>query len=250
MMTRLTCGVARKRIVARHVGCSAPAMNHTATIHPSDSLAQLATARAGASRVFHRHNLDFCCHGQISLADACRKKGLDVDTLIHQIEAEQRIAEPVEPWTERPIAELVEHIVAHFHEPHRRELPRLQSMAERVEKVHGDKASCPRGLAALIAGLAADLVLHMQKEERILFPMIVRGEGADAAGPIQVMEQEHVDASAVLAAIRDLTTDYQPPPEACGTWKALYLGLDEFERDLMQHVHLENHVLFPRALHS
>ncbi|MEO6593850.1 MAG: hemerythrin domain-containing protein [Planctomycetota bacterium] len=80
-----------------------------------------------------------------------------------------------------------------------------------------------------------------------MFPMLARGEGA-AAGPIQVMEQEHEDAGAQFAAIRALSTDHAPPPEACGTWRALYLGLAEFERDLMQHVHLENYVLFPRAM--
>lgn len=225
-------------------------MSQTTTIQPTDTLAQLATSRAGASRVFHRHHLDFCCHGQISLTDACRKKGLDVDALIREVEAERVDAEPVEPWQQRPLPELIAHIVTRFHEPHRRELPRLQAMAERVEKVHGDKPSCPRGLAAMVAGLAAELTQHMQKEEQILFPMLNRGEGANAVGPIQVMEQEHEDAGAVLESMRKLATDYEPPEEACGTWRALYLGLDEFERELMQHVHLENYVLFPWAMRA
>ena len=225
-------------------------MSKTETVQPTDSLAHLATTRAGASRVFHRHNLDFCCHGNISLADACQKKRLDADALIREVEAEERTADPVEPWDTRALPELVEHILAGFHEPHRRELPRLQAMAERVEKVHGDKPSCPRGLAALIAELATDLEQHMQKEEQILFPMIVSGQGRGAAAPIQVMETEHADAGAALVAIRELATDFQPPNDACGTWQALYLGLSEFERDLMQHVHLENYVLFPRALQS
>tara|TARA_R110002094_G_scaffold149604_5_gene138194 strand:- start:388 stop:1065 length:678 start_codon:yes stop_codon:yes gene_type:complete len=225
-------------------------MNKTASVVPSDTLAQLATARAGASRVFHRYNLDFCCHGQISLNEACAKKSIDVDQLIREVEAEERVAEPVEPWGERALAAVVEHIISHFHEPHRAELPRLLEMAQRVEKVHADKASCPHGLAKVIANLKADLIQHMEKEEQILFPMIVRGDGANAAAPIQVMEQEHVDAGDALTAIRKLTTDYQPPADACGTWRALYLGLDEFEQDLMKHVHLENYVLFPRALRS
>lgn len=225
-------------------------MSATQSMQPSDTLAQLAMTRAGASRVFHRHNLDFCCHGDISLADACQKKGIDAGALIREMEAEERTADPVEPWHTRALPELVEHVLSQFHEPHRQELPRLQEMAERVEKVHADKSSCPRGLAALVAGLAADLEQHMQKEEQILFPMIVSGEGKGAAAPTQVMEQEHVDAGAGLAAIRAKTTDYQPPADACGTWQALYLGLEEFERDLMQHVHLENYVLFPRALQS
>ncbi|MBL8729401.1 MAG: iron-sulfur cluster repair protein YtfE [Planctomycetes bacterium] len=225
-------------------------MSPTTIVHATDTLAQLATRRAGASRVFHRHNLDFCCHGQIRLDEACAKKGLDVDALIREIEAEASHAAPLEPWQERAIPELIAHIVTRYHEPHRQELPRLLAMAERVEKVHGDKPTCPRGLAALLAGLAGELAQHMQKEEQILFPMLARGEGANATRPIQVMEQEHEDAGAVLAAMRALATDYQPPVDACGTWRALYLGLDEFERELMQHVHLENYVLFPRAMRS
>lgn len=225
-------------------------MNEPTTITPNDTLAGLAATRAGASRAFARHNLDFCCHGQVSLAEACAKKGLAVDTLIREVEAEERADESFVRWDERPIPELIEHIVTRFHLPHREELPRLLAMAQRVEQVHREKPACPRGLAALIDQLAAELRLHMRKEEEILFPMLARGHGAAAAGPIQVMEQEHEDAAAVLAKIRELTGDHLPPPEACGTWRALYLGLAEFERELMRHVHLENHVLFPRAARS
>jgi regulator of cell morphogenesis and NO signaling len=225
-------------------------MNTTPNIVPSDQLADLAATRAGASRVFARHGLDFCCHGQVSLAEACAKKGLDVESLTQEIEAEERIDESFERWDRRPLAELIEHLLARFHEPHRRELPRLFEMATRVEKVHGEKPTCPTGLAALLGQLSADLHLHMQKEEQILFPLIARGGGAAAAGPIQVMEQDHEDAGAQLARIRELTDGHTPPAEACGTWRALYLGLAEFERELMQHVHLENYLLFPRALRS
>jgi regulator of cell morphogenesis and NO signaling len=222
----------------------------TQTIVPSDTLADLAASRAGASRVFLRHNLDFCCHGQVSLADACAKKGFDVEALIREIEAERPQDPSFERWDQRPLPELIEHVVTRVHEPHRAELPRLCDMAARVEKVHGDKEACPTGLSALLRQLAAELQLHMQKEEQILFPMIARGDGAAAGGPVQVMEQEHEDAGAQLERIRELTGDHTPPAEACGTWRALYLGLAEFERDLMQHVHLENYVLFPRALRA
>lgn len=225
-------------------------MSRTQNIVPTDTLADLAASRAGASRVFARHNLDFCCHGRVSLTDACDKKGIDVDALVRELEAEQPLDESFERWDQRPLPEVIEHILARFHEPHRVELPRLREMAARVEKVHGDKGACPTGLAALLDQFATELESHMQKEEQVLFPMIARGDGAAAGGPVQVMEQEHEDAGAQLARIRALTTDYVPPAEACGTWRALYLGLAEFERELMQHVHLENFVLFPRALCS
>ena len=225
-------------------------MTQTTTIRATDTLADLAATRAGASRAFARRNLDFCCHGQVSLREACARKGIDVDALIREIQAEERADEDFERWDARPLPDLIAHLVTHFHDAHRRERPRLVTMAERVEKVHGDKASCPRGLAAHVARLEADLRLHMEKEEAILFPMLASGQGAAAAGPIQVMEQEHEDAGTALRAIRALTTDHVPPPDACGTWRALYLGLAEFEHDLMQHVNLENHVLFPRALRA
>jgi regulator of cell morphogenesis and NO signaling len=225
-------------------------MDKARDIAPADTLADLAASRAGASRVFARHDLDFCCHGRVSLAEACARRGFDVASLIREIEAEQQLDESFERWDRRPLTEVIEHVVTRFHESHRRELPRLLEMAARVERVHGGKASCPTGLAALLGRLSTELLVHMQKEEQVLFPLIARGDGALAAGPIRVMEQEHEDAGELLARIRALTGDHTPPAEACGTWRALYLGLAEFERELMQHVHLENHVLFPQAVRT
>jgi len=225
-------------------------MQNAPAITPNDTLADLAARRAGASRAFARHHLDFCCHGQVSLAETCAKKGIDVDALIREIEQEERKDETFERWDQRSLPELTQHLVARFHEPHREELPRLLLMARRVEKGHGDKPLCPRGLADLLENLTADLLQHMEKEEQILFPMVERGDGASAGPPIEVMQHEHEDAGAELAKIRQLTNDHTPPADACGTWRALYLGLAEFERELMQHVHLENYVLFPGALKS
>lgn len=219
-------------------------------ITPNDTLADLATQRAGASRAFARHHLDFCCHGAVTLAETCEKKGLDVDALIREIEAEEPNDDSFERWSDRPLTDLVEHLLSSFHAPHKQELPRLLAMANKVEKVHGDKSTCPRGLAALLEKLSADLHQHMGKEEEILFPMIQRGEGKLAGPPIACMQKEHVEAGDELARIRELTNDHTPPEGACGTWTALYLGLAEFEHELMKHVHLENYVLFPRALSS
>jgi regulator of cell morphogenesis and NO signaling len=215
---------------------------------PTDTLADLATSRAGASRVFARHGMDFCCHGRISLAEACAKKGLEAEQLIAEIEAEERVGEPAARWEARPLAEIVAHIETRFHHAHRQELPRLRAMAQRVEQVHGDKSTCPRGLAEVLGQLAAELEQHMLKEEEVLFPLLAAGRGSSAGTQIQAIEQEHEDAAVQLATIRVLTEDHVPPAEACGTWRALYLGLAEFERELMEHVHLENHLLFPRAL--
>lgn len=222
----------------------------TDAVTPAHTLADLATTRAGASRVFQRHGLDFCCGGRVSLAEACAERKLDVAALIEEIESEVREATGFDRWDERPLPDVIDHVLGHFHEPHRRELPRLREMAEKVERVHADKASCPRGLALYLAQLTEELEQHMQKEEQILFPLLRSDRAFMAAGPIQVMEEEHRDVAEHLARLRELTGDYTPPPEACGTWTALYLGLAELQHDLMEHVHLENNVLFPRALRN
>lgn len=222
----------------------------TAPIRPDTTLADLATTRAGASRVFHRHGLDFCCHGRISLAKACEEHKLDVEALLAELRAEEERTKDFEPWDERALPLVVEHLLVHYHQRHREELPRLIFAARKVEAVHGEKPSCPKGLAAHLERISEELEDHMQKEEQVLFPMVLSGRGAMAAMPVQVLEMEHNDHARNLQRSRALAHDFIPPPEACGTWRALYLGLEELERELMQHIHLENNVLFPRALRS
>ncbi len=121
-------------------------------------------------------------------------------------------------------------------------------MAHKVERVHASKNDCPRGLAEHLEYMARELEQHMLKEEELLFPMILAGDGALAAMPIQVMEQEHQDHGKNLTRLHALARGFEAPDEACGTWQALYLGLRELEAALMRHIHLENHVLFPMVL--
>jgi regulator of cell morphogenesis and NO signaling len=215
-----------------------------------ESLAGLATREAGASRVFARYRLDYCCHGGESLEDACARRGLDPQAMLAEIAAEAPRDERFERFDDRPLPEVIDHILARYHAGHREELPRLHAMAEKVEAVHRDKPDCPRGLAAHLELLSKELEEHMQKEEQVLFPMLRAGRGSLASGPIQVLELEHEDHARNLERSRELAHDFVPPADACGTWRALYLGLDEFEREVMRHVHLENHVLFPRALNG
>ena len=217
---------------------------------PTETLAELATTRPGAALVFHRHGLDFCCHGQVGLEAACRARGLEPAAIAEELGAAPGADEPFERWDRRPLAELIEHVLARYHAKHRADLPPLCAMARKVEAVHAAKASCPRGLAAHLARMADELEQHMQKEEQVLFPLLLAGRGRLAGMPIQAMEREHEDHARNLARLGELAGGYRPPPEACGTWRALYLGLAELERELMQHIHLENNVLFPRALRA
>jgi regulator of cell morphogenesis and NO signaling len=218
-------------------------------LNPTQSLADLALTIPAASRVFRRHRLDFCCGGKKSVAEACAARGLDVTSILQQIEADAPVAQSVD-WQTRPLPELIDHILVNYHEPHRRELADLIELARKVERVHADKTNVPRGLTEHLAHMLEAMELHMQKEERILFPAIVRGMRSELSGPIHQMESEHDDHGESLRVLRDLASDFIPPPEACTSWRALFLRCEQLEADLMAHVHLENHVLFPRVLSS
>jgi len=217
-------------------------------IQNSTSLAQLARTVPAASRVFHRHHLDFCCAGQRSLSDACAAAGLDAQTLAAEIETESTIAPSSARWDDLGPQALVQYILDTYHAPLRPELQRLYEMARKVEMVHARKPSCPQGLAEHLRFMADAVEEHLQKEEQILFPMILEGKGPFAGMPIQVMVQEHDDHGEALRKTRQLTGDLRVPAEACTTWHALYTGLETLERDLMDHIHLENNVLFPMVL--
>ena len=219
------------------------------TITRETTLADLAVTRAGASRVFYKYGLDFCCHGNVSLKETCDRKGIKFEMLVDEIEQQEQVVdETFDRWDEKPLDELIAYIFARFHESHRRDIPRLIDMAKKVEKIHRTKSGCPHGLSDCLEQMYAELERHMQKEETILFPIICSGRGALAIMPIHVMEREHEEAGENLTRLRRLTHDFLTPDEACPTWRALYFGLAEFEEELMQHIHLENNVLFLRAL--
>lgn len=214
------------------------------------TLADLATTHPGASRVFHRYGLDFCCGGRRPLADVCEEQGLSAAFLLSEIEAEQAVTSNRTRWDEQPIPDVINHIVRVYHARLRAELPELVALAQRVESRHGTKPSCPRGLAAHLTATADHAFSHMAKEEQVLFPLLLEGGAALASGPIRQMEVEHDDHAANLVRTRELTGNLTLPAEACPTWRALYVRLEALEAELMEHIHLENHVLFPRALRA
>jgi len=212
----------------------------------------LAAEHPLATRVFERHGIDYCCGGGTALQQACEQRGLDATAVLDEIQKELDGAEaPEERWDQAPLNDVITHILAAYHVPLYEELPRLLKMAEKVLAVHREKD--PERLTELVAvyrGLKAELEAHMAKEEQILFPMIQRGQGSMADGPIMVMSQEHEAAGAALRRLRDLTNDYTVPEQACNTWRALWHGLAALEESLHRHIHLENNILFPRALCS
>jgi regulator of cell morphogenesis and NO signaling len=212
------------------------------------SLGDLAAANPAATRVFLRHRLDFCCGGKRSLTDACVAAGLDPAAIVAELEEEAR-GDTTVHWDERSQHELADHIESHFHAGLRRDLPPLVEAARKVERVHAQKPDVPTGLAGVLAELLDDMERHMQKEETILFPMIRRGmQGEAVYMPIRVMESEHESQAEHLVSIRRLTRNLRLPAHACATWTALYRGLEALEADLLEHVHLENNILFARAV--
>jgi regulator of cell morphogenesis and NO signaling len=217
-------------------------------MHTATTLAELAVTHPAAARVFYRHRLDFCCGGRRPLAEVCRERELDADAILEAIAAEDPIAADAERWDLAPLPALIDHIVTTYHARLREQLPALVEMARKVERRHGDKPECPAGLAAHLEAMHASVLDHLGKEEEILFPLIRAGQGALASAPVHVLEVEHTQHGDGLQALRRLTDDLTPPPAACTTWRALYLGLQQLEQELMEHIHLENNVLFRRAL--
>ena len=215
------------------------------------SLGQLARLIPGATRIFHDHGLDFCCGGKQTLRDAAQQRGLDA-AAIGTIDAQLRALQdeggmPAQDWNTAAPATLIDHILTRFHARHREQLPELIRLARRVEQVHGDRPNCPLGLADHLSDMLGELETHMQKEEQVLFPMLSRGLHAAAGRPITVMRAEHDDHGVALQRLAALTNDITLPRAACNTWRALYLGLRTLREDLMEHIHLENNVLFEIA---
>lgn len=217
------------------------------------TVGELVAERPGRSRVFQSHQIDFCCQGGRTLRAACQLRGVPLDMVVSELAAEAANPTATAPNpAELSPAELAAYLVETHHEYLRRELPRLHVMAERVARVHGEHTPSLIEVLEVFLGLEAELTTHLLKEERILFPAIASLANSGPVpglldGPIACMLHEHDDAGVALKRLRELTAGYQPPAEACNTYRALFAGLQELEEDLHRHIHLENSVLFPAA---
>ena len=212
----------------------------------------IASAYPLATRVFGRHPIDFCCGGGVPIGEVCRRQGLDPEVILEEIRHQLATSHGGEQrWDEAPLDDLIQHILSAYHRPLDEELDRLEAMARKVVNVHGSKepVMLPELLKVYLS-LKEELVPHMRKEEQILFPMILEGQGSMAIGPKSVLRNDHDSAGAALKRLRELTHNYQVREDACNTWRALWHGLVALEEELNQHIHLENNILFPRALAS
>lgn len=214
--------------------------------YADQKLSDLAISLPMASEIFRKNRLDFCCGGKQTLKDACEKKNLNLSLIIEELKL---LNHPENnDIKEKPLSELTQFIIQRYHHDLRRRLPDLVLLAEKVEQVHHDHTHCPHGLHSLLKELHEEMLMHMMKEENVLFPLIDSGRGNMALMPVKVMTAEHDAHGKQLNEIHRLTSDFNPPVDACRSWQTLYKGLEELEVELMEHIHLENNILFPRAL--
>lgn len=227
-------------------------MSDDATITLDHTLGELVAELPARARVFERHGLDYCCHGQRSLADAAAAADLDANELAAELASVVDVSgsevDVLDP------AALVEHILRTHHAYLREELPALEALADKVDSVHSCRHPELSEVARLVHALAEDLRPHLAQEEQILFPAITRqSTGAEGAGmalapPIRAMMTEHEAVGALLDTLRSTAHDYKVPADGCASYHGLYARLADLEADTFRHVHLENNVLFHQVL--
>jgi len=215
-----------------------------------------------STRLFEKLGIDYCCGGGQSLGEACGQAKVPVDAVLQSLLTEKNDASnQATDWNRAELFELIDHIVTKHHVYVKQELPRLESLMHKVAAKHGENHTELRKLLCLLSVINAELTSHLQKEEQILFPFIIEMEEAhrrsvrqrppmfgSVRNPVHMMELEHDSAGQALKEIRAISNDFTAPEDACMSFRALYQGLAEFEADLHQHIHLENNILFPRAI--
>lgn len=233
-------------------------MNNTQSAFLNQTVGELVRDNPARSRVFECYSIDYCCGGKVPLETACAKRGLDPECITQELAGiDERATDTDHDPAGMPLTELADHIVATHHAYLQQEFPRLDFMTEKVANAHGDAEPRLHELRRVFLACREELESHTNKEENVLFPMIRELEAADGpvsfhcgtlANPIRMMEHEHDNAGNALARFRGLTDGYTPPEWACNTYRAMVDALATFERDMHQHVHKENNVLFPKAL--
>lgn len=225
---------------------------------------ELAVENPAATRIFEKLGIDYCCGGNQSLQQACERAKISIDQVVDSLEmAEEsaRAAKQVFDWQREPLSDLIAYIKNTHHKYTREEVVRLTALLQKVCSVHGKNHPELLEIQGLFAGLGQELMTHLMKEEIVLFPYIERMEEAviqkepvipgpfgTVENPVAMMEHEHDSAGQALRGMREYSNEYVPPADACVSYQTLYKALAGFEADLHQHIHLENNILFPRAI--
>jgi len=228
------------------------------------TVGELALGNLGATRVFEKLGIDYCCGGGQTLEQACQAAHASVNQVADSLAEASRLASAAPParnWQAEPLSELLAHIQGTHHVYTREEIARLGPLFDKVCSVHGGNHPELPHLREVFSGLAEELTTHLMKEEMVLFPYILRMEEAVVAkepvlpppfgsvrNPVAMMMNEHDGAGSALRNMRQISNGYAAPPDACISFQTLYRALAAFEADLHQHIHLENNVLFPRAI--
>lgn len=232
-------------------------VNITKTQAEGKTVADLLLENPKAANVFKKYHIDYCCKGSRLFEDACAEAGLDPKVLKDEIsEASEnpQFNMRAKDWS---LDFLADYIINNHHQYVKDTIPNLLALSDKVKNVHGDHHPELLEIDQTVNLVAQELMSHLQKEEQMLFPAIkemIKGEFSgkypfsSISQPIQMMEEEHVDAGEGFEKIRALTNNYKVPQDACTSYRLLYDTLEAFESDLHQHVHLENNILFPKAI--
>ena len=203
---------------------------------------EIAATLPGATAVFRNFKLDFCCGGDAILADAVRRRGLEIEA----VEAALAALDPSDAASApEATGALIDHIVSRYHETHRRELPELIRLARKVEAVHAAHVEAPKGIADTLGAIYAELEKHMQTEEADFFPLMRKDDAGNSLSVAQ-LRHDHDRHGELLRRLESLANGFVLPEGACRSWEALYAGSAKVVDDVMEHIHLENNVLFPR----
>jgi regulator of cell morphogenesis and NO signaling len=225
---------------------------------------EIALQAPESTRLFEKLKIDYCCGGNQPLAKACASAGIDVDNVMGMLAEVTQSNLPSAAglaFQNASLPELITHILDTHHVFTKSEMDRLQALADKVLAAHGGNHPELVHLDELLTRLCADLKPHMFKEEQVLFPYIMNLSAAadqkrpapfapfgTVNNPIRMMMREHDTAGEILRELRAVTSDYTVPADACISYQTLYQALENFEKDLHQHIHLENNLLFPKAL--
>lgn len=222
-------------------------------INETQTVADIAVGVAGASHVFAANRIDYCCGGRRTLREACERAKVPVTKVIAELDA---LGSEGSPTSWGSLTLLVAHIIDKHHVAARTAIDHIGPLASKVCRVHGDRHPELLRVVELFDEICADLAPHMRAEEGALFPAILQMARQDCDPKrrddlrmsIVVMQHDHDDIGRLLHALRDATSDYTPPDDACTSFRALYVNLEAFEAELHEHIHLENNVLLPRAI--
>lgn len=212
-------------------------------VSTTKTVKEIAAELPGAAEIFRRTGLNFCCGGDVALEAAAVQAGLDVNELVAELKGLEEAAKRDAPEVTDA---LVEYVVNRYHSTHRAELEWLIPLAQKVERVHGDHAQAPNGLADALLALQGDLEVQMQFQETELFPVMLHEPARLDLSQVQESRNASKGLSQHLEAVEHVTGGLQLPQGACGSWTALYTGLNKFCDDLVAHMHVENSVLFAR----